>query len=294
MEEKEKKIMVSDVKVGVPDIVMDMAKVAVEKADVGILEKLVEMRRQLKDEWAKERFFEALSAFQAELKPVKKTKAVKNKDGTIRYHYATFDDIVSAIQPLLEKYGLSYHFKTSFDAKSVTVDCIVTHREGHSETTSFKAPIEFSGRMLPIQEWGSALTYSKRYSLSLALGLATEEDTDMVVEEHPVEKLPEKPPEQTFIRQEQKPKIIKPVIEIEKDEEQRLSPEASSAYAEQIIKHLATYKNIFQLRNGWKKHYEEWKAKLQPEDFAEVVRFKDDLKVKLTEDAEYGDKDDDR
>jgi len=164
------------------DLIMAMAQIAVEKADVGTLERLVELRRQMKEERAREEFYHALSSFQSELKPIKKSKVVKNKDGTLRYSYATFDDIIEAIQPLLEKHGLSYRFETEFEGKSVNVKCIITHLLGHQEITSFKTVVEYSGRMLPIQEWGSALTYAKRYSLSLALGLATEEDTDAVVE----------------------------------------------------------------------------------------------------------------
>jgi len=169
------------------DLIMAMAQIAVEKADVGTLERLVELRKQIKMERAKEEFYQALSAFQAELKPIKKSKVVKNKDSTVRYSYATFDDIIESIQPLLEKHGLSYRFETEFEDKSVSVKCVITHLLGHQEVTSFKTVIEYSGRMLPIQEWGSALTYAKRYSLSLALGLATEEDTDAIVEDLPEE-----------------------------------------------------------------------------------------------------------
>ena len=177
------------------DAIMAMAQVAVEKADVGTLERLVELRKQMKEEKAREEFFKSLSAFQSELKPIKKSKVVKNKDGTIRYSYATFDDIIEAIQPLLERHGLSYRFETEFEGKSVNVKCIITHLLGHQEITSFKTVVEYSGRMLPIQEWGSALTYAKRYSLSLALGLATEEDTDAIVEGLPEETTSPKPPE---------------------------------------------------------------------------------------------------
>ena len=177
------------------DVIMAMAEVAVEKADVGTLERLVELRKQMKEERAREEFFKALSAFQAELKPIKKSKVVYNKDGTIRYSYATFDDIIEAIQPLLEKHGLSYRFETEFEGKSVNVKCIITHLLGHQEITSFKTVVEYSGRMLPIQEWGSALTYAKRYSLSLALGLATEEDTDAIVDGLPEETTSQNLPE---------------------------------------------------------------------------------------------------
>ena len=204
------------------DLIMAMAQVAVEKADVGTLERLVELRKQMKEERAREEFYHALSSFQSELKPIKKSKVVKNKDGTIRYSYATFDDIIEAIQPLLEKHGLSYHFKTAFEDKAVIVKCIITHIMGHQEITEFRAPIEpqlshdGKPRMLPIQEWGSALTYAKRYSLSLALGLATEEDTDAIVETE--ENIAQNPPESHERRE--------PISEYRS--ETKTQPEASS------------------------------------------------------------------
>jgi len=162
-------------------------EIAVEKGNAEITKMLIELEEQRKKQTAKEEFFKALSSFQSSLEPIKKTKIVRNKDGTIRYFYATYDDIIEAIKPMLEKYGFSYHFKTEFEDKAVIVECVITHSLGHQEITKFKAPIEASvsekeKRMLPIQEWGAALTYAKRYSLSLGLGLATEEDTDANLE----------------------------------------------------------------------------------------------------------------
>lgn len=82
------------------------------------------------------------------------------------------------LQPLLSKYGLSFRFETSFEKNMITVHCIIQHSNGHFEKTSFSLPVDPSPHMSPIQQYGSTITYAKRYALSLALGLATEEDTD--------------------------------------------------------------------------------------------------------------------
>lgn len=156
-----------------------LLKAVVEKgADVATIERLLEVRRELKKEKAKELFYQALSEFQSNLQKIVKDQKVKNPDGTIRYSYASYDSIVKALQPLLKEYGFSYRFETEFENNFVVVSCIVTHEAGHSETTKFKAPVDASMRASEIQKWGAALTYAKRYSLSLAFGLATEEDTD--------------------------------------------------------------------------------------------------------------------
>jgi hypothetical protein len=41
--------------------------------------------------------------------------------------------------------------------------------------------------------------------------------------------------------------------------------------------------NIFELRNWWKKHYQEMKDALLPEHFTMLVQLKDELKTKFEE-----------
>jgi hypothetical protein len=166
--------------------ILDLIKIAVEKGDTSTLEKLIDLKEQSWREIAKNEFFKALHGFQSELQPIKRSNVVYNKDGSIRYKYATFDDIVKSIQPLLKKYGLTFHFKPEYDKENqtITVHCIITHVMGHQEVATFKAPLTPSDKMQFMQAYGSILTYAKRYSLSLALGLATEEDENIHEEEY--------------------------------------------------------------------------------------------------------------
>lgn len=167
--------------------------------DVATIEKLIDVGEKIAKKQAREAFFRALSQMQSEMPPVPHTKRVYNRDGTLRYTYAAFEDIIRVISPYLGKYGFSIHFKTEFENGHVVVHCILTHAAGHSETTSFRAPVHFSfpsnaeGKekrmMSPIQEYGAALTFAKRYALSLALGLATEEDTDAQIEDVEINKV---------------------------------------------------------------------------------------------------------
>lgn len=170
--------------------ILDLIKIAVEKGDTETLKKIIELKEQKQKEIAKIEFFKALHGFQSELQPIKRSNVVYNKDGTIRYKYATFDDIVKAIQPLLKKYFLTFHFKQEYDKENqiVIVHCIITHILGHQEVATFKAPLASPDKMQlmqNMQSFISILTYAKRYSLSLALGLATEEDENLSEEEHP-------------------------------------------------------------------------------------------------------------
>jgi hypothetical protein len=168
------------------NLLLDLIKTAVEKGDKNTLKLLIELKDRIQKEFAKNEFYKALHGFQSELQPIKRSNVVYNKDGSIRYKYASFDDIVKAIQPLLKKYGLTFHFNAEYDKENqtITVHCIITHILGHQEVATFKAPLALPDKMQFMQAYGSILTYAKRYSLSLALGLATEEDENLSEEEH--------------------------------------------------------------------------------------------------------------
>jgi hypothetical protein len=157
----------------------DLLAKAIEINNIEILNKLLETKAEAEKMASKKAFYKALSEFQTQIPSIKKTKTVYNRDGkTVRYNYASFDDVVEAIKPLLDKHGLSYRFEAEYQDKVIIVKCFISHIEGWQEITTFRAIVQYSEYMLPIQALATALTYAKRYSLSLALGLATEEDTD--------------------------------------------------------------------------------------------------------------------
>jgi hypothetical protein len=157
-------------------------------ATVETLDRLFELQQKARAAAAKQSFIRALAAFQAECPIIEKKNAVKNQDGTLRYKFASIDSIVRQIQKPLAKHGLSYRWEIISDPKErlVTAAAILTHIAGHSEASSFVAPIEEgkvsrSGYKLTTapQDAATALTYAKRYSLCAVLGIATgEEDTD--------------------------------------------------------------------------------------------------------------------
>jgi len=177
-------------------VAMSQIQQAVEKGlPVETLEKLLLMRTTLKHEWAKMRFFEDLTTFQSKVPEIPKDKVVFNKDKTtVRYKYASLDTIIKTIKPYLQKYGFSYRFETAFSNNAVLVSCVIQHKDGHIEKSSFRTPVDTSEYMSDIQKWGSALTYAKRYSLCLALGLTADEDTDAVQEKNGKPTIPQSSP----------------------------------------------------------------------------------------------------
>jgi hypothetical protein len=146
------------------------------------MQKLLDMRTQLKAEYAREEFYKSLSKFQKECPEIKKTKIVYNKDGkTVRYKYAPLESIIEQVKEPLEANGFSYTIKTKQGEGYLTTICEAHHIAGHTESTEITVPISKDGYMADIQQVGSSMTYSKRYSFCNQWGIMTgDEDNDAV------------------------------------------------------------------------------------------------------------------
>jgi hypothetical protein len=135
------------------------------------IERLLAMRRELKAEWARERFFEDLPRFQAACPIIGKSKKAKGKN--FNYSYAPMEEIVSQIKKPLEQFGFSYTIVTKQTGKAVTAICNAHHVDGHTESSEFTIPIDPEAYMNDSQKIASAMTYATRYALRNAFGIVT-------------------------------------------------------------------------------------------------------------------------
>lgn len=166
---------------GPPTVLALLDKAVQHGISVEGLERLLAMHERMKADQAREAFFEALSAFQAECPVIGKDRQVRNRDGTPRYRYAALEDIMRIIVPHLRANGLSVRFDAQFEATppAQVITCIVNHRDGHSERSEFRTPIDSgSGGMNAQQASASALTYGRRYALLNALGIVVGGEDD--------------------------------------------------------------------------------------------------------------------
>lgn len=170
-----------------PASIQGLLHYALEKgADVGALEKLVDLHERVTKTEAAREFARAMAAFQAECPPIKKdsTAKIATRGGSgYSYTYAELDSIAATVNPLLRENGLSYTWNSSVDERGamLTCICIVRHINGHSESSNFTLPIANDSAMSPQQKVAAALTFARRQSLVAALGLVTtDEDTDAV------------------------------------------------------------------------------------------------------------------
>jgi hypothetical protein len=148
-------------------------------ASVEVVERLMKIRKELKEERARELFYDSLAGFQAECPEIEKTKPVYNKSRTtVLYKYAPLDQIVSAVKCLLRKYQFSYTIKATQTAQAIKAQCVLYHVAGHSETTEVEIPFVASDFMNAAQAVGSAFTYAKRYAFTGATGILLADGDD--------------------------------------------------------------------------------------------------------------------
>ncbi|AHJ87871.1 Erf-like ssDNA annealing protein [Vibrio phage PVA1] len=152
---------------------MQLMQVAVESnADLDKLEKLMALQERWEAGAAKKSYYAAMADFQRKCPDIKKLKQGHN------YKYAPLGDIMSQIRDLLADCGLSIRFEQDHSS-GISVTCVVTHKDGHSEKTTMTGGPDTSGSKNGIQAIGSTVTYLQRYTVIGALGITTaDEDID--------------------------------------------------------------------------------------------------------------------
>jgi len=156
---------------------------AVEKgSNVETLERLVALKERYDKQIAERSFNEAMSKFQSSCPVIgKKTEAKDATSGKVYFKYAALEDVIPLIQKPLAESELSYSFDGEFtEDNKVKIICTVKHILGHSRTATFMAPVDpGTQRMNSIQKVNSSVSYGRRISLFMALGLvAAGEDDD--------------------------------------------------------------------------------------------------------------------
>jgi len=146
------------------------------------IEKMMDLAERNQKNIARQAFFEALANFKAEAPPVKKDKFNK----FFNSHYTSLGNLLDTYNPALGKHGLSISHPTPNQTdKTMTVECRLAHRLGHTESVSMTAPIDqaaigkSSGERSrnPIQDIKSTFTYLRSATCEAILGVAGTEGT---------------------------------------------------------------------------------------------------------------------
>lgn len=168
--------------VGQPPTVESMIVTAIQHGtDPATLEKLVALAERVQDRNAAAAFNRAMAAFRSECPAIVKVRTASfptKNGGQASYNYADLSEITKVVDPVLNRHGLTYHWDTDLNGELTIATCYVSHVDGHSRSSTFRCKGAGSPLMNSAQVNASAVTFARRYSLVLALGLTTDDDDD--------------------------------------------------------------------------------------------------------------------
>ena len=170
----------------------------------------------------KVQFIKALQKAQQEFPSLGKTKEVGV--GKFGYSYLPLEQMLSKIQPVLHKNKL--HISQVFGytpTGETTIKTKLVHESGHEEVSELPLfiPPRDMQKKNEAHVWGSSVTYQRRYSIKLILGVETDMDNNMELEAEKAHKSRQAaPPQNVFI-------AAKAAIEKETDFERLLSHESN-------------------------------------------------------------------
>jgi len=171
----------------------------IKKSDITIIERLATLAERWQETQDKRHalmaFNNAVADAKANIPTIKKTSrvkfAAKHGGADTDYMYEDFAAVAETIAPHLGAVGLSYRYELLQPTPdTVTVTCILSHRDGHMVETPLTCKVDPSGNKNHIQAISSAITYLERITLKAAVGLAAGKDDDGRASGRPMDEAP--------------------------------------------------------------------------------------------------------
>lgn len=149
-------------------------------ADLDRLEKLMDLQERWEANEARKAFADSMAEFKKNPPTIYKDKHVgfKTDKGRTEYDHATIGNVVEKVTGAAAAHGFSHRWDLAQQDGRVIVECVVTHRLGHSQATKLEASPDSSGGKNGIQSIISAKSYLERHTLLAAFGLATKDQED--------------------------------------------------------------------------------------------------------------------
>lgn len=147
--------------------------------NVAVLEKMMDLYERTQAKEAEKEFARAFVQLQSDMPAIHAVKPVPNNDGSIRYRFAPYEEIMEQVRPLLLRHGFTVSFSQTIGDGRIVQACTLRHVGGHAVTNQFAVRV---GKGPPgsseAQGDGAASTYAKRFALCDALNIVVEKDSD--------------------------------------------------------------------------------------------------------------------
>ena len=152
---------------------LQMVQTALEKGlDAESIRQFMDLAREHQADQARHAYTEAMSRFRNKCPTISKTRNAHNSK------YAGLAETIEQIKGVMSECGLSHSWRIDQKDDVISVTCVVTHADGHSEQTTLSSPPDDGGKMNSIQRIASAVSYLQRYTMFAILGLASADMDD--------------------------------------------------------------------------------------------------------------------
>ena len=123
-------------------------------SDIERLDRLATLYERMVSREAETKFNAALVKLQPKLPVLDERGEITGPDGAVRATYATWEDTVEAIGPILARHGFSLSFKPGRSPTGgLSVTGVLRHESGHKETAELALPADASGDKNAVQRW---------------------------------------------------------------------------------------------------------------------------------------------
>lgn len=167
------------------NLVQVVREAAADKnCDATKMRMLLDMLKEVEDDEAKKAFTRAFMALQGDLPSIDQDSKIEieGKSGKRgqRTFYASYNNIMKIVKPVLQKHGFTLAHSTEpvADGTRIIVKSFLDHQDGHQRTTAFPLPAETSGSKNNVQGWGSSSSYGKRYNTIALLNIISHAPRD--------------------------------------------------------------------------------------------------------------------
>jgi hypothetical protein len=147
-----------------------------ERIDVGKLDALLRMQREVVADDARARFNAALLEAQREMPRVQKNGTIQLGERKGAIPFAQWEDVDSALRPIMQRHGFSLSFTSGPrpDGTGLIVTARLLHAAGHEQEYSMPLPADVGPGRNALQALGSSLSYGKRYLAEMIFNIVRE------------------------------------------------------------------------------------------------------------------------
>ncbi len=146
--------------------------------DVGKLERLLSMQKEILADQRRQSYMAALARLQERMPQINKAGVITDRDGLVRNRYAKLEDIDATVRPMCAEEGFSFTFDSKRADGGIEFTCDMHHRDGHTERKAIVLPVDNGAGRNSVQAVGSTTSYARRYLLSMHLNLVTRDEDD--------------------------------------------------------------------------------------------------------------------